>query len=103
MSIARDAFVDGSWIATKQRFAVRDPYDDFLITEVADADDALIDRAVDAAARAFVTWRRVPGPDRGKLLRDFATKMLADEAQLAQLCSRENGKALKESAAEVRY
>src|SRR4051812_6905960 len=102
MSIARDAFVDGSWIATKDRFSVRDPYDDALITEVADADDALIDRAVDAAARAFTTWRRVPGPERGKQLREMATRMLAEEPQLAQLCSRENGKALKESVAEVR-
>ncbi len=103
MELARDAFVDGAWHATPRRFPVRDPYDGQVITEVADADDAVIDRAVAAAARAFTTWRRTAGPERGKLLGELARRMLADEARLAELCTRENGKPIKESAAEVRY
>src|SRR5512135_430641 len=101
MDLARDAYVDGTWVETAKRFPVRDPFDDALIAEVTDSDDALVDRAVAAAARAFVTWRLVPGPDRGKLLAKMAARMLAEEKALAELCTRENGKALKESAAEV--
>ncbi|HSD88690.1 MAG TPA: NAD-dependent succinate-semialdehyde dehydrogenase [Kofleriaceae bacterium] len=103
MDLARDAYVDGTWVETAKRFPVCDPFDDALIAEVTDTDDALVDRAIGAAARSFVTWRHVPGPERGKLLARMAARMLAEEKALAELCTRENGKALKESAAEVRY
>jgi succinate-semialdehyde dehydrogenase/glutarate-semialdehyde dehydrogenase len=103
MDLPRDAFVDGRWRPTQARFAVHDPYDGALIAEVADADDALIDQAVVAAARAFGEWKRRPGPERGRMLRQIGERMLADERRLAELCTRENGKALKESLAEVRY
>ena len=103
MDIARDAFIDGRWHSGPRRFAVRDPYDDSTVAEVADCDDTLIDAAVAAATRAFADWRRRPGPERGKLLRAIADRMLADERRLGELCTRENGKPLKESIAEVRY
>ena len=103
MDIARDAFIDGSWHSGPRRFAVHDPFDDAPIAEVADCDDALIDGAIDAAARAFSTWRRRPAQERGKLLAGLAARMLADERRLGELCTRENGKPLKESIAEVRY
>ena len=52
----------------RARFSVRDPFDDAPIAEVTDCDDALIDAAIAAAARAFPAWRRRPAPERGKLL-----------------------------------
>jgi succinate-semialdehyde dehydrogenase/glutarate-semialdehyde dehydrogenase len=103
MDIARDAYVDGSWLATRQRFPVRDPFDDAVIAEVADADDAVVAAAIAAAVRAFPAWRRRTGGERGKLLAQLAQRMLAEERALADLCTRENGKPLKESIAEVRY
>jgi succinate-semialdehyde dehydrogenase/glutarate-semialdehyde dehydrogenase len=103
MELARDAYVDGEWVASKERFAVRDPYDDSVIAEVTDSDNALIDRAVAAAARAFKTWRQTLGPARGALLRKLADRMLADEDRLAELCTREMGKPVEESRAEVKY
>ena len=101
--LARDAFIDGQWTPGRQRFAVRDPFDDSEIEQVTDCDEALVDAAVEAAARAFPAWRRRPGPERGKLLAAMAQRMLADERALAALCVRENGKAVKEALAEVRY
>ncbi len=103
MDIARDAFVDGAWHEGSQRFEVRDPFDNTLVAEVVDSDDTLIDTSVAAAAKAFTSWKRVPGPERGKLLRRIGERMLADERRLGELCTRENGKPLKESIAEVRY
>src|SRR5688572_31184585 len=103
MDIARDAFVAGAWHGGPRRFEVRDPFDDSVIAEVADCDDTLIDEAVAAASRAFPTWRRTPSGERGKLLAQLAARMLADERRLGELCTRENGKPLKESIAEVRY
>jgi succinate-semialdehyde dehydrogenase/glutarate-semialdehyde dehydrogenase len=103
MDIARDAFIDGAWHQASRRFAVRDPFDDSVVAEVADCDDTLIDTAVAAAVRAFSAWRKRPAGERGKLLGQLAQKMLADERRLGELCTRENGKPLKESIAEVRY
>ena len=103
MALARMAYVDGSWVDQAQHFEVRDPFDGAVIAEVTDSSDALVDAAVEAAARAFTTWRTRPGPERGKLLAKLAQRMLADESRLAELCTRENGKPLAESAAEVRY
>jgi succinate-semialdehyde dehydrogenase/glutarate-semialdehyde dehydrogenase len=63
----------------------------------------MVDAAVAAAGRAFPGWKRRPGPERGKLLAQLAARMLSAEKRLAELCTRENGKPLKESLAEVRY
>ncbi len=98
-----DALIDGRWVAGARRFAVTDPLDGALIAEVTDSDDAMVDGAVDAAARAFPGWRRRPAPERGRLLGQLGARMLADERRLAELCTRENGKPLKEAIAEVRY
>jgi len=101
--IKRDAFINGRWVAGAKRFAVTDPFDDAVIAEVTEADEAMVDAAVAAAVAAFPAWKRMPGPARGALLRKVAERMLADEKRLAELCTRENGKPTKESLAEVRY
>ncbi|HEY4244171.1 MAG TPA: NAD-dependent succinate-semialdehyde dehydrogenase [Kofleriaceae bacterium] len=101
--IANHAFVSGRWVAGESRFEVRDPFDGALITSVTDASDALVDEAVAAAATTFSAWRAQPGPARGAVLRKMAERMLAEEPALALLCTRENGKPLAESAAEVKY
>jgi succinate-semialdehyde dehydrogenase/glutarate-semialdehyde dehydrogenase len=103
MNVATDAFIDGRWVAGTGRFAVRDPFDDSVIALVTRCGDAEVDAAIAAAARAFEPWRRTPALERGKLLGRLAAAMLRDERRLAELCTRENGKAVKEAIAEVRY
>jgi succinate-semialdehyde dehydrogenase/glutarate-semialdehyde dehydrogenase len=97
------AYIDGRWVDQARRFDVRDPFDGAVIASVTDSDSAMVDAAIDAAARAFPGWRTRPGPERGALLGQVAARMLADEHRLAELCTRENGKPIAESAAEVRY
>jgi len=103
MALTYKAYIDGRWVDPARRFEVRDPFDGAVIAEVADCDDAVVDAAIAAAARAFPAWRSRPGPERGKLLSQVAQRMLADERRLAELCTRENGKPIAESVAEVRY
>ncbi|MGE0398648.1 MAG: NAD-dependent succinate-semialdehyde dehydrogenase [Kofleriaceae bacterium] len=98
-----ECFVDGRWVATKQRFRVTDPFDNETIAEVSDADDKTIEDGIAAMSRIAPVWRQTPGPERGKVLGAMAAAMLADEARLARICTRENGKALSDSLAEVRY
>ncbi|CAN5342092.1 NAD-dependent succinate-semialdehyde dehydrogenase [soil metagenome] len=103
MELACDAYVDGTWVPGTKRFAVNDPFDSELVAEVADCDLATVERAIAAAGTAFAGWRERPAPERGQLLAKLAALMARDEARLAEICTRENGKALKESVAEVKY
>jgi succinate-semialdehyde dehydrogenase/glutarate-semialdehyde dehydrogenase len=99
----RDAYIDGAWRGSSARFAVRDPFDGALVAEVADSDDALVDEAVAAAVRAFPAWRARAAGERGAMLAAMARAMLADEARLAELCVRENGKSMRDAIGEVKY
>src|SRR5688500_8087988 len=56
-----------------------------------------VDRAVDAAKRAFEDWRLVPAPERGTILLRFARLLERDKAELTELMSREMGKVLAEA------
>jgi aldehyde dehydrogenase (NAD+) len=56
---------------------------------------------VDAAARAFVTWRTVPAPRRGELVRGIAESLRRHKSALGKLVSLETGKIAAEGEGEV--
>ena len=58
-------------------------------------------RAVDAAAAAFHEWRTTPAPLRGDVVRRAADLVEQRRDELARLLTREEGKVLTESLAEV--
>ncbi len=82
---------------------VLDPATDELVGNVPDGGEAEAIRAVDAAARAFEDWRRVPPSDRAALMRGFAESLISDRQRLALLLSREQGKPVPEALKEVDY
>src|ERR1700758_3399109 len=61
-----------------------------------------VDVAVQAASSAFPEWRRTPPEERIQYL--FKLKQLLESRleELAQICTKENGKTLAESRAELR-
>ena len=63
------------------------------------ADDAA--RAIDAAHDAFKTWRLVPAPRRGELVRLLGEELRAAKADLGRLVSIEAGKITSEGLGEV--
>ncbi|MFD2094088.1 NAD-dependent succinate-semialdehyde dehydrogenase [Blastococcus deserti] len=63
--------------------------------------DADVDAALDRAAAAQVDWAALPYPERAAVLRRTAEILRADVEQLALLVTREMGKPLAESRAEV--
>ena len=62
------------------------------IARVALAGPAAYDRVVTAAAEAFRTWREVPAPRRGALVRDLGQALRDAKEPLGDLVSLEMGK-----------
>ncbi|TIN59401.1 MAG: aldehyde dehydrogenase family protein, partial [Mesorhizobium sp.] len=69
------------------------------------ASEADVDRAVEAAHRALRSdpWRRMTATERGKLLVKLGDLVAANAASLAQLETRDTGKIIRETRAQIAY
>ncbi|HEY6178838.1 MAG TPA: aldehyde dehydrogenase family protein, partial [Kofleriaceae bacterium] len=79
-------FVDGLAGGTIE---VLNPFDQGKLADVAEARAEDVDRAVDAATRAFPAWRRTSASERGRLLLALASAIEANAARLAELETRD--------------
>jgi len=98
------SYVNGKWYHPQSREMGRNvnPADTGdVIAEFPLATAADVRLAVDAAVAAFPSWKKTPGPERGRVLwraADIARRRL-DE--IARTLTREEGKILKEAKGEV--
>src|SRR5882672_2183782 len=76
--------------------AVHSPIDGVLLAHVRVDDVAALDRALAQASQAFLTWRSVPAPKRGELVRRFGEQLRLHKQALGTLVSLECGKILQE-------
>src|ERR1700733_12801837 len=81
--------------------AVRCPIDGKTLATIPSASKEDVEAAIDAAAKAFLTWRTVPAPQRGKLVRRFGQKLREKKSDLAALVQLEAGKITSEALGEV--
>jgi acyl-CoA reductase-like NAD-dependent aldehyde dehydrogenase len=97
--------IDGKWVdaETGKTFESHNPATGELIAQVAEAAVPDVDKAVRAARRAFDDgpWPRMDAFDRGKVLRKVADGIRARGEELAVLETRDNGKAIRETRAQV--
>ena len=80
-------FIDGAWLPSGSgaTFENRNPArTDDLIGYFQKSTRADVDRAIDAAERAFEHWRLVPAPRRAELLFRAAQLLAERKEQLAQ-------------------
>jgi acyl-CoA reductase-like NAD-dependent aldehyde dehydrogenase len=98
-AIPRDLFIDGEFVEaeSRARIPVLNPHDNSLITEVAEARQVDIDRAVEAARRAFPSWAKLAAADRGRLLLRLADAIEARADELARLESIDTGHPLRDT------
>jgi aldehyde dehydrogenase (NAD+) len=92
-------FIDGEFVDAESRshIPVLNPHDNSLITDVAEAQKADIDRAVEAARRAFPAWAKLAAADRGRLLLKLADAIEARMDELARLESLDTGHPLRDT------
>ncbi|PQA85363.1 L-piperidine-6-carboxylate dehydrogenase [Hyphococcus luteus] len=86
---------------TQGPLAVATPIDGSEIARVAPDDDAEIDAKIRFAEKAFQSWRKVPAPRRGELVRLLGEELRAHKNALGRLVTIECGKILSEGLGEV--
>ncbi|MFM1856342.1 MAG: hypothetical protein RLZ83_1651, partial [Pseudomonadota bacterium] len=86
---------------TQGDIAVRSPIDGREIGRVASHSPAQVHAIVEDAHAAFQTWRTVPAPKRGALIRLFGETLRSHKDALGRLVSIETGKILSEGLGEV--
>jgi len=101
----QSCYIDGRWVesADKTTIPVDDPATGELIGAVPNMGAAETRRAIEAAAEAFVTWRKRTAKERAGILRRWFDLMMMSQEDLAYLMTLEQGKPLTESRAEVAY
>jgi len=98
-------YVNGEWVQSQsgETFENRNPADTTdLIGRFQQSTAADADRAVAAAAEAAGDWAKLPGPERGDILREAAKNIEARYDELADTLSREEGKTLAEAGEVAR-
>jgi succinate-semialdehyde dehydrogenase/glutarate-semialdehyde dehydrogenase len=96
-------FIDGGWRPAYDAVTLEviDPATEEVVGCIPRATAKDVDDALQAAARGFEVWKRVPAFDRSQLLRRFAKVLREHLEETARLMSRETGKPLAEACAEL--
>ncbi|EZP57286.1 MULTISPECIES: NAD-dependent succinate-semialdehyde dehydrogenase [Sphingomonas] len=93
--------IDGEWITDRETQPVLDPATGATLAQVPLATAADLDRALDAADRAFKSWRAVAPQERAAVLSRTAALVRERADRLARLATLEEGKPLAEAKGEV--
>ena len=94
-------FAGDKWVKSSDTVASLNPSTGEALAEVELATAATYDMAVNAAQKAFTSWRQVPGPARGQMVRALGDALRKHKDPLGKLVSLEMGKILQEGLGEV--
>lgn len=93
--------INGEWVEGSRKFDTINPAAGEVLTSVAEASPADVDRAVTAARNAFEdrngAWRKMSASERGKLIWRLADLIEQNIDELAELETLDNGKPIFES------
>ncbi|MEA2485274.1 MAG: alpha-ketoglutaric semialdehyde dehydrogenase [Actinomycetota bacterium] len=97
-------FIDGQWVdsISGETFESRNPADRTeVLGTFARGAAADVDRAVQAAVKAYPEWMQTPAPTRADYVLRVALLLEERKEELSEVMTREMGKTLKESRADV--
>lgn len=97
--IRHQLFINGQFVNAEsgETLATLNPHDNSVITEVAMAGRADVDKAVAAAEKALPAWSRMAAMDRGRILLKLADLIERDAEELARLESLDTGHPIRDS------
>lgn len=89
------------WMGSGSEIAAVSPVDGSLLGNVQTATVEDYENLIERAEHAFLSFRKIPAPQRGELVRQFGNKLREKKSDLGQLVSWEMGKSLQEGLGEV--
>lgn len=95
-----DLFIDGKWqpSSNKKYFDTINPATEGKLSEVAEATESDVDKAVKAARHAYESvWKKMPAKERGKYVFRIARMLQEKARELAIIESLDGGKPIRES------
>ncbi|XP_030637034.1 succinate-semialdehyde dehydrogenase, mitochondrial [Chanos chanos] len=98
-----ESFIDGRWVSAPSTFQVLDPATGNELAKVSDCGPHEAKEAVNAAYKAFQTWKCQTAKERSNLLRKWYDLLTQHKEDLAKLITAEGGKPMKESLGEIAY
>lgn len=98
-------YIDGRFEEGSARFDSIDPATGEVWASMPETREADVERAVAAAERAFLegAWPAMTATARGKLLHRLADLVQANAGRLAELETRDTGKIIRETSAQIAY
>ena len=98
-------YIDGHWVDADSgaTMPVLNPATRAEIVAIPNAGAAETRRAIEAAERAFASWRNVVAKERAAVLKRWYTLIMANQEDLARIMTAEQGKPLAEARGEVAY
>ncbi len=92
-----------AWLGDPQgpTMEVVSPVDGKSIARVCTATEAECDQVIRAAHQAFLSWRQVPAPRRGEMVRQIGRQLRDYKEPLGTLVAYEMGKSIQEGLGEV--
>jgi aldehyde dehydrogenase (NAD+) len=99
------SYIDGEFLDGEARFQSIDPATGDVWAEMPEARETDVDRAVNAAEKALYEgpWSKMTATQRGKLLYKLADLVAANAQKLAELETRDTGKIIRETSAQIAY
>lgn len=89
------------WFSEGEALASFSPVDGKLIGKVTTTSKEDYEKVMDKATSAFKSWRLIPAPQRGEIVRQFGEELRKLKEPLGKLVSYEMGKSYQEGLGEV--
>ena len=96
-------YINGEFIQSNspQHLEIHDPATQELLARVPMASDDEIERAVAGAAEAFIQWRKVPVPERARVMLRYQQLLKEHHDELARILAEDNGKTFEDAKGDV--
>ncbi|MFD2371463.1 CoA-acylating methylmalonate-semialdehyde dehydrogenase [Brevibacillus sp. GCM10020057] len=96
-------YIGGEWVdsLTSRYEDIPNPATGELLSRVPLSTKEDVDKAVQAAKKAFPSWSETPVADRARVMFRFHSLLVRHQDELAEMITRENGKNLPEAHAEM--
>lgn len=97
------SYINGRWLKENKTISVTNPFDNSVITEVANAGETETLLAIKSAKTAFKMWSSKSANDRASIMRAWYELIKKHQRDLSIILTFEQGKPLKEAEGEIAY